>query len=97
MRSIALHSFLTFIKYKVSLAVTFTAITGYIVYSGRISDIEITAKEIQKLKKELYEIIAFHSKQTYEKVWGDSDRDYWMIAEEAKAYGMIDEILVKNK
>lgn len=64
---------------------------------GQASDIEITAKEIQKLKKELYEIIAFHSKQTYEKVWGDSDRDYWMIAEEAKAYGMIDEILVKNK
>ena len=64
---------------------------------GQASDIEITAKEIQKLKKELYEIIAFHSKQTYEKVWADSDRDYWMIAEEAKAYGMIDEVLVKNK
>lgn len=64
---------------------------------GQASDIEITAKEIQKLKKELYEIIAVHSKQTYEKVWADSDRDYWMIAEEAKAYGMIDEVLVKNK
>ncbi len=64
---------------------------------GQASDIEITAKEIQKLKKELYEIIAFHSKQSYEKVWADSDRDYWMIAEEAKAYGMIDEVLVKNK
>lgn len=64
---------------------------------GQASDIEITAKEIQKLKKELYEIIAYHSKQNYDKVWADSDRDYWMIAEEAKAYGMIDEVLVKNK
>lgn len=64
---------------------------------GQASDIEITAKEIQKLKKELYEIIAFHSKQPYDKVWADSDRDYWMIADEAKAYGMIDEVLVKNK
>lgn len=62
---------------------------------GQASDIEITAREIQKLKKELYEIIANHSGQTYEKVWGDSDRDYWMIAEEAKAYGMIDEVLVR--
>src|SRR5512145_1503045 len=60
---------------------------------GQASDIEITAREIQKLKKELYEIIALHSGQTYEKVWADSDRDYWMIAEEAKAYGMIDEVL----
>jgi ATP-dependent Clp protease protease subunit len=64
---------------------------------GQATDIEITAREIQKLKKELYEIIAFHSKQPYDKVWADSDRDYWMIAEEAKAYGMIDEVLVKNK
>ena len=64
---------------------------------GQASDIEITAKEIQKLKKELYEIIAYHSKQPYEKVWADSDRDYWMIADEAKAYGMIDEVLIKNK
>lgn len=63
---------------------------------GQASDIEITAKEIMKLKKELYEIIARHSGQTYDKVWADSDRDYWMIAEEAKAYGMIDEILVKK-
>jgi ATP-dependent Clp protease protease subunit len=62
---------------------------------GQASDIEITAREIQKLKKELYEIIAQHSGQTYEKVWADSDRDYWMIAEEAKAYGMIDEVLVR--
>jgi ATP-dependent Clp protease protease subunit len=63
---------------------------------GQASDIEITAREIQKLKKELYEIIANHSGQTYDKVWADSDRDYWMIAEEAKSYGMIDEILVRN-
>ncbi len=63
---------------------------------GQASDIEITAREIQKLKKELYDIIAFHSKQSYEKVWADSDRDYWMIADEAKAYGMIDEVLVKT-
>jgi ATP-dependent Clp protease, protease subunit len=64
---------------------------------GQASDIEITAREIQKLKKELYEIIAHHSGQKYRKVWTDSDRDYWMTAEEAKAYGMIDEVLVKNK
>lgn len=64
---------------------------------GQASDIEITAKEIQKLKKELYEIIAYHSKQPYDKVWADSDRDYWMIADEAKAYGMIDEVLTKAK
>jgi ATP-dependent Clp protease protease subunit len=64
---------------------------------GQASDIEITAREIQKLKKELYDIIATHSNQTYEKVWADSDRDYWMIAEEAKAYGMIDEVLERKK
>ena len=63
---------------------------------GQASDIEITAREIQKLKKELYNIIASHSKQTYEKVWEDSDRDYWMTSEEAKAYGMVDEVLLKN-
>jgi ATP-dependent Clp protease protease subunit len=63
---------------------------------GQASDIEITAREIQKLKKELYEIIAKHSGQTYEKVWADSDRDYWMIAQEAKEYGMIDEILERR-
>ncbi|MEC7476763.1 MAG: ATP-dependent Clp protease proteolytic subunit, partial [Bacteroidota bacterium] len=62
---------------------------------GQASDIEITAREIQKLKTELYNIIATHSGQTYDKVWEDSDRDYWMIAEEAKAYGMIDEVLVR--
>ncbi len=60
---------------------------------GQASDIEITAREIAKLKKELYDIIASHSGQTYDKVWADSDRDYWMTAEEAKTYGMIDEVL----
>jgi ATP-dependent Clp protease protease subunit len=64
---------------------------------GQASDIEITAREIQKLKKELYEIIAKHSKQNYKKIWKDSDRDYWMTAEEAKEYGMIDEVLVHQK
>ena len=63
---------------------------------GQASDIEITAREIQKLKKELYDIIATHSNQSYDKVWADSDRDYWMTAEEAKEYGMIDEILLRN-
>lgn len=64
---------------------------------GQASDIEITAREIQKLKKELYEIIAKHSNQSYEKIWSDSDRDYWMTAQEAKEYGMIDEVLVQVK
>jgi len=59
-------------------------------------DIEITAREIQKLKKELYDIIATHSKQTFEKVWADSDRDYWMTADEAKEYGMVDEVLLRS-
>ena len=63
---------------------------------GQATEIEITAREIQKLKKELYEIIAKHSGQTYDKVWADSDRDYWMTAEEAKAYGMIDEVLINT-
>ena len=63
---------------------------------GQASDIEITAREIAKLKKELYEIIANHSGQTFEKVEKDSDRDYWMTAEEAKAYGMVDEVLTRN-
>ena len=64
---------------------------------GQASDIEITAREIQKLKVELYEIIATHSKQEYDKVWKDADRDYWMIAKEAKEYGMIDEVLERTK
>ncbi|MCA0428425.1 MAG: ATP-dependent Clp endopeptidase proteolytic subunit ClpP [Bacteroidetes bacterium] len=64
---------------------------------GQASDIEITAREIQKLKKELYDIIASHSGQPFEKVEADSDRDYWMIASEAKEYGMIDDVLLKTK
>ena len=64
---------------------------------GQASDIEITAREILKLKDELYEIIAKHSGQKVKKVHDDSDRDYWMKAEEAKTYGMIDEILVRSK
>jgi ATP-dependent Clp protease protease subunit len=63
---------------------------------GQASDIEITVREIVKLKKELYEIIALHSGNTYEKVEKDSDRDYWMTSQEAKDYGMIDEILQKT-
>ncbi|MCK9159778.1 MAG: ATP-dependent Clp endopeptidase proteolytic subunit ClpP [Bacteroidaceae bacterium] len=63
---------------------------------GQASDIEITAREIQKIKKELYTIIAEHAHVDYEKVWKDSDRDYWMTAEEAKEYGMVDEILIKK-
>jgi ATP-dependent Clp protease protease subunit len=64
---------------------------------GQASDIEITAREIQKLKKELYQIIANHSGQPFEKVERDSDRDYWMTSLEAKEYGMIDDVLAKAK
>ncbi|MCB9252624.1 MAG: ATP-dependent Clp endopeptidase proteolytic subunit ClpP [Flavobacteriales bacterium] len=63
---------------------------------GQASDMEITVKEIQKLKKELYDILANHSGNTYKKIEKDSDRDYWMTAEEAKAYGMVDEVLIKK-
>jgi ATP-dependent Clp protease protease subunit len=64
---------------------------------GQASDIEITAREIIILKEELYRIIAKHSAQTYEKVYEDSDRDYWMKADKALEYGMIDEILTREK
>jgi len=65
---------------------------------GQASDMEITLQEILKLKKELYSIISHHSGQDFDKVENDSDRDYWMTAEEAKAYGMVDEILLgKNQ
>jgi ATP-dependent Clp protease, protease subunit len=64
---------------------------------GQASDIEITVREIVKLKKELYEIIALHSGNPYEKVEKDSDRDHWMTSQEAKDYGMIDEILQKTQ
>lgn len=64
---------------------------------GQASDIEITAREIQKLKKELYDIISLHSGKPYKEILKDADRDYWMTSQEALDYGMIDEILVKNK
>ena len=64
---------------------------------GQASDIEITAREILKVKKELYEIIAQHSGQPYDKIYQDADRDYWMTSKEALEYGMIDEILEKKK
>ena len=63
---------------------------------GQASDIEITAREIQKLKKELYTIISDHSKQPFDKVWADSDRDYWMTAVDAQEYGMIDRVLTRK-
>ncbi len=63
---------------------------------GQASDIEITAREIQKLKKELYDIIAHHSGKTFKQIEKDSDRDYWMTSTEAKEYGMIDEVLMKK-
>lgn len=64
---------------------------------GQASDIEITAREIQKLKTELYTIISDHSGQPYDKVYADSDRDYWMTSKEALEYGMIDEVMEKAK
>ena len=60
---------------------------------GQASDIEITAREILKLKQELYQIISSHSGQTIKKIEKDGDRDYWMTSAEAKKYGMIDEVL----
>jgi ATP-dependent Clp protease protease subunit len=63
---------------------------------GQASDIEITTREILKLKKELYEIIALHSGQTIKRIEKDGDRDYWMTSEEAKEYGMIDEVLFRE-
>ena len=63
---------------------------------GQAEDILIEAREIDKCRKELYDIISRHSGQTYDKVFIDADRNYWMTAEDAKAYGMIDRILVKQ-
>ena len=63
---------------------------------GQASDIEITAREILKIKKEIYTIISEHSGQSYDKVLQDGDRDFWMTAEEAKEYGMIDQVLIKK-
>ncbi len=64
---------------------------------GQASDMEITVREIQKIKKELYSIISSHSGQSIEQIEKDSDRDYWMTAAEAKDYGMIDEVMLKSK
>lgn len=63
---------------------------------GQASDIEITAREILTLKEELYKIISKHSGQDYDKIYEDSDRDYWMKADKAKEYGMIDEVLSRG-
>jgi ATP-dependent Clp protease, protease subunit len=63
---------------------------------GKASDVEITINEIRKIKKELYDIISIHSGQPFDKVEADSDRDYWMRSEEAKEYGMIDEVLIRK-
>ena len=64
---------------------------------GQASDILIAAREIEKTRKELYEIISAHSGQPYDKVFADADRDYWMSAQEAREYGMVDEILTRKK
>ncbi|MBQ2796484.1 MAG: ATP-dependent Clp endopeptidase proteolytic subunit ClpP [Tidjanibacter sp.] len=64
---------------------------------GQASDIEITAREILKYKQELYEILAHHSGQPFERIEADADRDYWMRAAEAKEYGLIDEVIVSRK
>ena len=63
---------------------------------GQASDIMIAAKEIEKTRKELYDIISQHSGQPYDKVFADADRDFWMTAQEALEYGMVDEILTKK-
>lgn len=63
---------------------------------GQASDIEITARELMKMKKELYTIISEHSHTDFDKVWADSDRDYWMTAQEAKDYGMVDDVLIRK-
>ena len=65
-------------------------------YQGVTTDMEINLKEILKLKDELYQIISTHSKQPFDKVFKDSERDYWMKADEAKEYGMIDEVLKRS-
>ena len=64
---------------------------------GQASDIEIEAREILKMKKELYTIISEHSHTSFDKVWQDSDRNYWMTAQEAEDYGMIDEELARKR
>src|SRR5215208_2121223 len=63
---------------------------------GQATDIEVTVKEIRKLKRELYDIVVYHSGQSFDRVETDFDRDYWMTAPEAKEYGLVDEVLVTN-
>ena len=63
---------------------------------GQSKDMEITLKQMQELRKDLYTILSKHTGQKYEKIEADSDRDYWMRAEEAKKYGLIDEVLTKK-
>jgi ATP-dependent Clp protease, protease subunit len=63
---------------------------------GQASDIEITVNEIKKLKKELYEVLSFHTGKTLKQVEKDCDRDYWLTSEEAKEYGLVDDVLVLN-
>ena len=70
---------------------------GYGGWVQQASDMEIEAKEINSLKKELYEIISDKTGQNYDRVYKDGDRDYWMTSSEAKKYGMIDEIIIKKK
>lgn len=70
---------------------------GYGGWMQQASDMEIEAKEINSLKKELYELISQKTGQTYDRVHKDGDRDYWMTAQDAKKYGMIDEIITKRK
>ena len=65
--------------------------------SGQASEIAIVHEQIQKLKKELYDILAKHTGQPYDKIWADSDRDHWLIASEAKEYGLIDEVLEQKR
>jgi len=64
---------------------------------GQFSDMEISYQLIKTMKKELYEILAYHTEQPYEKIEQDCDRDNWMVANEAKEYGLVDEVLVRNR
>ena len=63
---------------------------------GQSKDMEITLKQMQELRKDLYTILAKHTGKSYEQIENDSDRDYWMRAEDAKEYGLIDEVLIRN-
>jgi ATP-dependent Clp protease protease subunit len=63
---------------------------------GQASDVEITVNEVRKIKQELYDILSNHTGQSVEKIAADSNRDYWMTADEAKEYGLIDEVLITN-